>query len=102
MNRFPTEVYFSSWMDLSPNHEVTSGEVRRRRTRKVYDRADHALRVAAKSLSRSKTAFGAHYRRMKGRVGPSKAITTTAHKLAKLIYRMLEYGMDYGDHGQEA
>jgi len=30
-----------------------------------------------------------------------KAITATAHKLAKLVYRMLKYGMDYVDSGQQ-
>ena len=30
-----------------------------------------------------------------------KAITATAHKLARLIYRMLKCGTDYVDQGQE-
>ncbi len=102
MSRFPTEHHFSSWLGLSPNHMITGGKVRRRRTRKVYNRAAHALRVAAQSLHHSKTALGAYYRRMKGRLGPSKAITATAHKLACLIYRMLKFGMEYVDKGQEA
>ncbi len=102
MSRFPTEGHFASWLGLCPNHEITGGKVRRRGTRKVYNRAAHALRVAAQSLQHSKTALGAYYRRMKGRVGPSKANTATAHKLAKLIYRMLKFGMDYVDTGQEA
>jgi len=101
MNRFPTEKNYSSWLGFSPNHVITGGKVRRRGTRKVNNRAAVALRVAAQSLSRSKTALGAYYRRMKGRIGPSKAITATAHKLAILIYRMLKFGMDYVDQGQE-
>ena len=102
MSRFPTEDHFSSWLGLSPNNVITGGKVRRRATRKVYNRAADALRVAAQSLHRSKTALGAFYRRMKGRIGPAKAITATAHKLATLIYRMLKYGMAYVDRGQEA
>ena len=69
---------------------------------KFDNRAADALRLAAQSLHRSKTALGAFYRRMKGRLDPAKAITATAHKLAILIYRMLKYGMEYVDRGQEA
>jgi transposase len=101
MSRFPTEKHFSSWLGLSPNHKITGGKVRHRRTRKVYNRAADALRLAAQSLHRSKTALGAYYRRMKARLGPAKAITATAHKLAVLIYRMLKFGMHYVDQGQE-
>jgi transposase len=38
---------------------------------------------------------------MKARLGAPKAITATAHKLARLIYRMLRFGTDYVDVGQD-
>jgi len=102
MSRFATEKHYSSWLGLSPNHEITGGKVRRRRTRKVRNRAAQALRLAAQSLHKSKSALGAYFRRMCSRLGPAKAITATAHKLAILIYRMLKYGMAYVDQGQQA
>jgi transposase len=102
MSRFPTGKHYGSWMGLCPNHEITGGKVRRRRTRRVRNRAAQALRVAAQSLHKSKSALGAYFRRMRSRLGPAKAITATAHKLALLIYRMLKYGMEYVDQGQEA
>lgn len=102
MSRFATEKHYSSWLGLCPNHQITGGKVRRRRTRKVRNRAAQALRVAAQSLHKSKTALGAYYRRMRSRLGPAKAITATAHKLAVLIYRMLKYGLTYVDQGQQA
>jgi transposase len=101
MSKFPTEKNFSSWMGLCSANEITGGKVRRRRTRKVYNRAADALRLAAQSLHHSKTALGAYYRRMKSRIGGGKAVTATAHKLAILIYRTLKHGMDYVDQGQE-
>jgi transposase len=101
MGRFATEKHFSSWLGLCPNHEITGGKVRRRRTRKVRNRAAQALRGAAQSLHKSKSALGAYYRRMRGRLGPAKAITATAHKLAILIYRMFQYGMKYVEQGQQ-
>ena len=38
---------------------------------------------------------------MKARLGPAKAITATAHKLARLIYRMMKFGTTYVDRGQD-
>lgn len=102
MSRFATEKHYSSWLGLCPNHQITGGKVRKRRSRKVQNRAARALRVAAQSLHKSKSALGAYYRRMHGRCGPAKAITATAHKLATLIYRMLKYGMKYVEQGQQA
>jgi len=101
MSVFPTEKHFTSWLGLCPNNQITGGKVRKRSTRKVQNRAARALRLAAQSLHSSKSALGAFYRRMRARLGAPKAITATAHKLAKLVYRMLKYGMDYVDSGQQ-
>jgi transposase len=102
LRRFATEKHFSSWLGLCPNHEITGGRVRRRRTRKVQNRAAQALRVAAQSLHHSQSALGAYYRRLRGRLGPAKALTATAHKLAVLVYRLLKYGRAYVEQGQQA
>lgn len=45
--------------------------------------------------------LGAYCRRMCSRLGPAKAIVATAHKLALLVYRMLKFGRNYVDIGQE-
>ena len=39
--------------------------------------------------------MGAFFRRMKARLGTPKAITATAHTLARLIYAMLKHGTAY-------
>ena len=39
---------------------------------------------------------------MKSRLGAPKAITATAHKLARLVYFALRYGWDYVDRLEEA
>jgi transposase len=101
MSKFPSERHFASHIGLCPNNQITGGKIKKRRTRKVHSRAATALRVAAQSLANSKTALGAFYRRMRAKHGPAKAITATAHKLAKLIYRMLKYGEDYVDKGMQ-
>lgn len=101
MEAFATEKHFASWLGLCPNNRKTGGAIRGTRTRKVASRAAHALRVAAQSLHKSKTALGAYYRRMRTRLGAPKAITATAHKLARIIYRILKYGEEYVENGQD-
>ena len=59
-----------------------------------------ALRVAAPTLRKSKSALGAYYRRLCSRLDKAKAITAVAHKLARLIYTMLTKGTEYVDKGQ--
>ena len=50
------------------------------------------MRLAAHGLHRSDSALGAFLRRKKAQMGAPKAITATAHKLARLIYSMaLQY-----------
>ena len=100
VSRFPTEGNFASWATLCPNNRKTGGKIRSRRTRKSSHRLAAALRVAAQTLSRSKTALGADYRRLRARIGAPKAITALAHKLARIIYRMLKYGEEYVEQGQ--
>lgn len=91
MSAFPTEKDFASWLGLCPNNRVTGGKVKSSRTRKVPHRAAAALRLAAQNLRRSKSALGAFHRRMLARHDAPKAIVATAHKLARIIYRMLSY-----------
>ena len=45
--------------------------------------------------------MGAFFRRMKARLGTPKAITATAHKLARLVYSLLQHGSAYVQQGLE-
>jgi transposase len=101
MDAFPTEHHYASWLGLCPNHSITGGKVKRRRTKSVVNRAATALRVAAQSLWRSKSYLGAFFRRMAARLGVPKAITATAHKLARLVYRSVKFGQPYVDKGEK-
>src|SRR5437016_1332927 len=55
--------------------------------------------MAAVTLMRSRTYPGAQYRRLRTKLGAPKAITAMAHRLARLVYRMLKYGQAYVDKG---
>ena len=101
MTKWPTAKHFASWLGLSPNNRVTGGRIISSRTKPSANRAAKALRLAANALSRSNSALGAFLRRKKAQLGPPKAITATAHKLARIIYANLRYGQQYVDAGAE-
>ena len=99
MDRWLTVKHFTSWLGGCPHHRVSGGKVLSRRTKPCANRAATALRLAAGSLHHSQSALGAFFRRMKARVGTPKAITATAHKLARCIYMMLKHGTAYVRRG---
>ena len=101
MSRWKTSKHFASWLGLCPGTKITGGKIISARTKKVVNRAAVAMRIAASTLLRSKSALGAYYRRQRSRLGAPKAITATAHKLAKLVYTMLKHGSSYYDAGQD-
>jgi hypothetical protein len=101
MSRWRTEKQFASWLGLCPDNRISGGKVLKRGTRHVVNRAATALRMAAWSLFRSRSALGANFRRLRRKLGAPKAVTAMAHKLARLVYRMLKFGQGYVDKGME-
>jgi transposase len=95
MSPWPTARHFASWLGLCPNNLVSGGKVLKRTSRKVVNPAATALRQAAQSLSRSQSALGAFYRRMRTHHGPQVANKATAHKLARIIYHLLKNSQPY-------
>lgn len=96
---FPTVKHFTSWLGLCPNNRITGGNIKSSNTRKVVNRAATAFRIAAQALSTSLSALGAYYRRMRSRLGAPKAVTATAHKLARIFYHLWKTGDQYKDIG---
>jgi hypothetical protein len=101
MSRWPTVKHFASWLRLSPNNKVTGGKIQQRGTQPSQNRANTAFRLAAQSLARSDCALGAFYRRIRARHGGPKAVTATAHKLARIVYFMLKNRQPYHDPGAD-
>lgn len=97
---WPTVKHFTSWLCLAPYNAKSGGKVLRRGSKKTKNRANTAFRLAAQSLSRSNSALGAFYRRMRAKHGPAKANKATAHKLARIVYHMLKNRTAYADPGQ--
>ena len=101
MTRWPTVTHLTSWLGLCPHQRVSGGQVLSRRTKSCANRAATALRLAAAALHHSQSALGAFFRRMTARLGAPKAITATAHTLARLIYTMLKHGTAYVRRGMD-
>jgi len=99
LSRFATEKHFTSWLGLCPDNRISGGKVLSCRTRRVINRLTDILRMAATTLERSQSALGAYFRRMKAKLGAAEGITATAHKLARILYRLLKHGEAYVKEG---
>jgi hypothetical protein len=101
VSKFATVKHFGSWLGLCPHVTKTGGRVQSSRTRPGVNRVAATLRLAANGLHNSPGAHGAFLRRRKSRLGASKAITATAHKIARQLYLALKHGMTYVRQSQE-
>jgi hypothetical protein len=93
--KFPTEGNFCSWLGLAPKHEISGGKVLKNKTLKTKNRAGQAFRMAAQSVKNSDSVFGVMYRRFRTQQGPAQATVSTAHAIARVVYRMLKYQVEY-------
>ena len=100
LSKFKSAKHFASWLGLCPGTHITGGKKISGTTKRLANRVSQALKLAAQGLHRSQCALGAYYRRMAARLGAGKAITATAHKLARLVYAMLTKGEDYVEHSE--
>jgi transposase len=99
VDAWKSEKHFASWLRACPGMNRSGGKNRSGRNRTTTNRFWTALRIAAQTLSRSKSALGAFYRRKRAHLGPEKAINAAAHKLARMIYFTLKHQRPYVDPG---
>ena len=103
MSRWPErKKHFCAWLNVAPNNRISGGQILPSKPRKNANRAAAALRLAVRARMQSKSAIGAFIRRIKSHLGAPTAINAGAHKLARLVYRMLKFGKAYVETGQEA
>lgn len=102
MNRWRSAKALASWLGVCPNNRISGGKILSSRSRACVNRAAKVFRMAAYGLHHAKSALGAYYRRMRTKLGAPKAITATAHKLARLFYSMLRTKKRFADLGQDA
>jgi transposase len=95
ISKFPTAKHFCSWLGLCPNNKISGGKILSSKTRSGSNRVAQALRLATQTLWNSQSYLGHYYRRMRARHGAPKAITATAHKLARIIYHLVKTGKQF-------
>jgi transposase len=92
--KFPTEKRFAAWTTLAPRRHQSGKLVRY--PAQSASRVAKAFRLAARALLSSKSSsLGSFLRRLRSRLGIGTAIRATAHKLAKLFYRLITKGEAY-------
>jgi transposase len=99
MSKWETENHFVSWLRLCPDNRISGNKVIGKGRLPTNNRVTIALKMAASTLRLSDTYLGAQFRRFRTRLGAPVAIKAMAAKLARLVYRMLRYGMKYVDKG---
>lgn len=101
MSKWETENHFVSWLRLCPDNKISGAKIIGKGRLPTNNRATIALKMAASGLHASHTYLGAQYRRFRTKLGAPVAIKAMAAKLARLVYRMLRFGMDFIDQGFE-
>ena len=99
MSKWQTENHFVSWLRLCPDNRISGNKIIGKGRLPTNNPINIALKMAASCLRQSKTYLGAQFRRLRTKLGAPIAIKAMAAKLARLIYRMLRYGMKYVDQG---
>src|SRR6266571_3025156 len=99
MSKWPDVDHFVSWLRLCPDNRISGNKVIGKGRLPTNNPISIALKMAASTLRQSKTYLGAQFRRFRTRLGAPIAIKAMAAKLARLVYRMLRYGMKYVDQG---
>jgi transposase len=100
LSKFKSAKRFCSWLGLCPGTRISGGKRLSGASKRIPNRVARALKLAAQGLHHSQCGLGAYYRRMAARLGKGKAITATAHKLARLVYAMLTGGAEYVEQSQ--
>jgi transposase len=80
--------------------QVSGGKVLFTKSRRVRSRVATALRMGAQSLHHAKDYLGEFFRRITRKLGRPQAITATAHKLARIVYHLLDTKEAYNAYNE--
>jgi transposase len=101
LTRWKGPKQFASWLGLCPGNKVSGGKRLGGKTKRTSNNVATSLRMAASTLYASQSALGAFFRRLKSRLGAPKATTAAAHKIALIIFEMLQNHVEYNEVGQD-
>jgi transposase len=97
---FPSAKQLASWMGACPGNEETAGVNYSHRCPKGNRQMRRVLNQAANAAVKAKgTIFAIVYRRLVPRLGHAQAIGAIAHRLCRLIWKILHQGIRYEERG---
>jgi len=97
---FPSEGDLSSWVGACPGDDETAGVSRSHRTPKGNRHMRRLLNQAANAAVKHKgSIFAILYRRYVPRLGHNQTIGVIAHRLCRLIWKILHQGVRYEERG---
>lgn len=94
---FPTVKHFCSWAGVCPGNNESAGKRKSGRTRKANKYVRSTICECAHAASRTKSQFKGYYQSVSCRRGNKKAIFAVAHKLLRIIYKVLQSRQPYYD-----
>lgn len=97
VSQFRNASAFASWLGLCPEKKISGGKVLYTKSRRVRSRVATALRMGAHSLHHAKDYLGEFFRRITRKLGRPQAVTATAHKLARIIFHLLNTKEPYNE-----
>ncbi|MFN2445134.1 MAG: transposase [Vicinamibacterales bacterium] len=97
---FPSPKHLASWMGACPGNEESAGINYSHRCPKGNRQMRRVLNQAANAAVKAKgTIFAIAYRRLVPRLGHAQAIGAIAHRLCRLIWKILHQGIPYEERG---
>ena len=97
---FPSPGALASWVGVCPGEEQTAGVNRNRRSPKGNRQMRRILNQAAHAAVKLKgSIFALLYHRYVVRFGHNQTIAVIAHRLCRLIWRILHEGVHYEERG---
>ena len=98
---FPSERNLSSWVGACPGDDETAGVSRSHRSPKGNRQMRRILNQSANAVKYKGSIFQILYRRYVPRLGHNQTIGVIAHRLCRLIWKILHQGVHYEERGPE-
>jgi transposase len=97
---FPSARQLASWAGVCPGHEESAGINYNPRCPKGNRQMRRVLNQAANAAARAKgTIFAVLYRRLVARLGHAQVIGAIAHRLCRLVWKILHERVRYEERG---
>lgn len=102
LKEFDSEAAFCFWSGLSPgNNQSADKRKSGRNPARSHPFRTIMVEIAWAAIKKKESYYREKYYRLRSRLGPKKAITAIAHRIAKAVYHIIKQGERYKDLGQD-